>query len=762
MNIKRGVKLNEKTILLLIQLILLAAAVLFWLFNRGNALQKTFTLDEFLVADSAVVIEDITTDDTMSRGGVFLETPPLSLDRGVYQIEIHYNANHADSTVSAHSASLNENELHSATVRLNPNLHHTTITLELTKPADDVVISAAFSGRGYISITNVGIFETSARYKKIMFYAFLLCVLLTLIYAFVRSDRAAKGAWLALAGIFGISSLLLLRDHLLYGDDLFFHLLRIEGIQKGISYGTFPVKIYPVCAYDHGYALGVFYGDLALYFPAFLRLLGFSVHTAYQFLVGAINLGTVITFYFSFRRMFHSQWLGILGSMLGCLNIYRMIDIYRRAAIGECLGILFFPLVLLSFYLIFTETDEKNWLKHSFLTSFSLTGLVQSHILSCEMVFFILLIVCLVMLKRVFHKYIFRTLALAAFLSVLLNLGFLVPFFDFYNADILIASPEWLNRSTNISLQKIALNLLQIFTLKGNQPDSNSVTPDIIPSPAYGIGLAFGAGILLFILLLILRVKKCRTDKNFYPALLCFGMGIGLLFMSSNLFPWDALSASGSLAAKLCYSIQFPWRLLAPGATLLCFSICYVISAFHNYLNKPAAVAAAICLTCLLLLNCAWFICASAQNGAPRYIYATEDMDSMLLGNNEYLPTVTNPDEIDEGWVNLSDAVSLDTYTKRGTEVQGHVSAGAEGGFIDFPLNYYRYYLCTDNTGQSLPVSSGNNGMVRVTLPADYEGDICVAFREPLHWRIAECIPLASFLGILSVILLKYRKSHKK
>ncbi len=759
MKTRRKIRPNGKILLLSAQLILLAAAVLFWLCNRGNALQKTFTPDEYIVTESTVITEDVTVDDTMSQAGIFMETPALSLEKGLYQIEIGYNANHTGSSVTASSATLDETQLHCAVGRLNPNLHHITLMLELTRDADDVVISCNFSGEGYLSITSMGIFETSAIYKRTMFYAFLLCLLLTLIYLFIRGGKAEKGVLLALTGIFVISSYFLFSDHLLYGDDLFYHLLRIEGIQKGMSYGSFPVKIHPVWAYDYGYAVGVFYGDLALYFPAMLRLLGFSVQTAYKFLVGAINLGTIVAFYFSFRHMFHSRQLGILGCILGSLNFYRLVDVYKRAAIGECLGILFFPLVLLSFYLIFMETDEKNWKKHAILTALSLSGLVQSHILSCEITAVIILFCCLVLVRKVFRKYIFRTLVLAAFLSVILNTGFLVPLLDFYNAEILIGSPEWEGCTTG-SLQSSGLDPLQIFTQISKNADPKLRLSGIFPSPAYGIGLTFGIGILLFILLLVLRVKKCRSDKNFYPALLCFCMGCILLFMSSNRFPWDALSSISPLAERLCYSIEFPWRLLAPAATLLSFSICYVISAFYKHWNKAAALATAAVLAVLLLLNAVWFICDRAQNSPLRYIYATEDLDTMLLSTNDYLPTVTDPDEIYEGWFSLINITSFDDYTKRGTEIRCHVTAGAEGGYIDFPLNYYRYYQCTDDTGRTLPVSSGQNGMLRVTLPADYDGNIHVVFKEPLHWRMAECISLAACLGILFAALPHRRKNH--
>lgn len=775
---KTIVQNKEKLILLLIQCMIMAAAVLYWLANRGNAFQKSFSLEEFHVSDSTVVVQDVTTDETMSQGGIFLQTPALSLGRGVYQVDIGYNANHPGSRVSITSTDPDNSRIHCTDARLNPNLHQATLSLDLTGD-DTVIISADFSGDGYLSITKVSISETSAIYKRTLFYAFLLCLLIFALHRFLHSDKAAKGVFLALSCIFTVSSFLLFRNHLLYADDLFFHLLRIEGLQKGLYSGTFPVKIYPVMAQDYGYAVGVFYGDLALYFPAFLRLLGFSVQSAYRFFIGALNLGTVILSYLSFRRMFHSRFSGVLGCALCSLNHYRLLDLYQRAAVGECLGIMFFPLVLLSFYLVFLETTEENWWKHALLTAFGMTGLIQSHILSCEIVFFLVLITCVIFIRLTLRKYHFLALLSAAALSVLLNLGFLVPFLDYYREDILVTSPQWIERTAGKDIQSVGLDIHQLFTLVKEDAASGLPNPDQPLLPQYGIGMVFGAGMLLFLILAVcqfilpqprrsfLQGKKpapvhTQSDRNIFPALFCFAMGCTTLFMSTTLFPWNALSHMGPLATKLCYSLQFPWRLLAPSSILLSFSICYSISFLREHWNMHAAAAVAIFLAALLLWNCGWFFSGKSLTGTPHEIYATEDLDTMLLGTNDYFPTSTNVDAIEAGRINQSYINSYDAYTKNGTEIWCHVSAGSQDSYLEFPLNYYKYYVCTDASGHSLPISSGNNGMLRVSFPDGFDGNVHLTFREPLHWRIAEVVSLTAGLGCLLVLLLYNRKKMLK
>ena len=57
-----------------IQLLIMLAALLSWLFHRGNLFQQSFTLDEYIVTENTVVVEDVTTDETMNGGGSFMHS----------------------------------------------------------------------------------------------------------------------------------------------------------------------------------------------------------------------------------------------------------------------------------------------------------------------------------------------------------------------------------------------------------------------------------------------------------------------------------------------------------------------------------------------------------------------------------------------------------------------------------------------------------------------------------------------------------------
>lgn len=93
-----------------------------------------------------------------------------------------------------------------------------------------------------------------------------------------------------LAAAVVISSLPLGVDYLTKGHDLLFHLSRIDGIKNGILSGQFPIKIYTNWLCGNGYAAGVYYGDMVLYFPALLRIAGFNCMQSYKIFVVLCNI----------------------------------------------------------------------------------------------------------------------------------------------------------------------------------------------------------------------------------------------------------------------------------------------------------------------------------------------------------------------------------------------------------------------------------------------------------------------------------------
>mgnify|MGYP000682529795 CR=1 FL=1 len=79
--------------------------------------------------------------------------------------------------------------------------------------------------------------------------------------------------------------------------------MRIEGLKNGLMSLTFPVRIQPNWLENHGYPVSIFYGDILLYFPAVLRIIGISIQDAYRFLVIIVHIATAVTAYFCFHKI---------------------------------------------------------------------------------------------------------------------------------------------------------------------------------------------------------------------------------------------------------------------------------------------------------------------------------------------------------------------------------------------------------------------------------------------------------------------------
>lgn len=114
----------------------------------------------------------------------------------------------------------------------------------------------------------------------------------------------------------------LFTDKLFDAHDISYHLNRIEGIAAALKNGQFPVRIHPNILNDYGYANSIFYPELFLYLPGALRALGVNLSICYKLLVLALNAGTVCIAYFSFRRLFKSQYAAYLGTVLYGLSFY--------------------------------------------------------------------------------------------------------------------------------------------------------------------------------------------------------------------------------------------------------------------------------------------------------------------------------------------------------------------------------------------------------------------------------------------------------
>ena len=528
------------------------------------------------------------------------------------------------------------------------------------------------------------------------------------------------------------------KDLQFIGHDLEFHLLRIEGISSGLDYGSFPVKIYPNYFNNYGYANGIFYPDMFLYFPAILHSLGFRLITSFKIFMFFINFTTIFSIYISIYKISKSKFSGLCGVILYSLSPYRLTDIYPRGALGEILAFIFIPIAILGIYEILFG-DSKKW----YILSIGFIGVLNSHIISFTLlcgiasIFFIINIKILLSNKERLYN-----LLIAASISILLSLWFLLPLLEQLLQDKFVVNT--INVGGNLA--NFALKPHEIL----NSFKPSSYIPDwsIIPNKLI-VGLLLTILPIACIFLSFRKNIKFNSDKFNY---LCLFLGITSLLLCTSIFPWKLVEEQFSF-------IQFSWRFLM-FATL--FLSIYVSISMNKIINKKVYRYIFLCVFLIFSLITAYPTLKAINSLSP-----LEGNDITLhnnaVGTGEYVPANTNLDNIlNRGEILTSNNSTLSTnnYTKIGTNLKFDFVSTSNNFYVDVPLLYYRGYKATitdkNNNVYDLNVGKGDNNVLRIYIDRYTKGTINISYAKTPLSRISHIISLITLLIIIVLSLYKH------
>lgn len=537
--------------------------------------------------------------------------------------------------------------------------------------------------------------------------------------------------------------------------DLRFHLMRIEGIAEGIRSYMFPVRIQQDWLSGHGYAASVFYGDVFLYLPAVLYICGESIQTAYRFYVLFVNGATVFAAYFCFSKMSNHK-IGLVATVLYTLNIYRLVCLYTRAAVGEYTAMVFLPLVLYGLWSAYTLPEESKEQERSWLTiTAGCTGIFLSHMITTEIAAFFIIITCILLWKRTLRKKIFLVLIKAAAATVLLNLWLLVPFLDYMACGTYVITSPYAYQAERI--EERGVSLLHFFS-----------------NTAVEMPLTVGGALLLVLLgwiFLNIRMGRaaghpqfCSCRKEYFAVFLCFLS----LFMPTNLFPYTWLADRIQVLQMFVRSIQFPWRMFAAAGIMLSYLFCLILHKEEIERKKKAVFAG------ILLVLSIWqgisYMGVCLNHFSAYYVYQEEDLSTFSVGGGEYLPLKIQEDSeiqenagIQESFVLQEymkpyldqltfdgDAIDVEAWRReKGKVIVSLTNKTGKTQQVEVPLLLYKGYHAIADTGEELAIYPGESYRIAVSVPADFSGSFRVAFREPWYWRVCEGISLVTLLGIV-------------
>ncbi len=565
--------------------------------------------------------------------------------------------------------------------------------------------------------------------------------------------------------IFGVPALALTAsipcfvDYNIMGADMMYHILRIEALTDSIRNGELPVRISSYWLCGHGYAGSLFYCDTFLALPALLRIIGFSPESAYSLFMVSINLVTAVIAYISFSGIFRNRSIGVFGCTLYTLAPYRVYNMYNRAAVGEVTAMIFLPLLVWGFYRIYTEdVEEEKYSRNWVIPAIGFSGIIQSHTLTCELAGFFVVFLCLVLWKKTFRKRTFTVLLSTVLMTVLINAWFLVPFLDLMTAD-----SYYFSHNANVFIQSRGIYPAQIFyTLQAGGSSSRFVENGMLDTEPIGLGAALllCTGLWLFMRHTHKKPVDLRQRAERRAADVAMVMLVLALFMSTCYFPWDLLSSCNKVFATLVGSLQFPTRITAVVSVLGVFVACvmgmWALREGMGFLSGRMLLTLVAALA-ILFGNYQLNDILMTRSEFVR-LYSAQNMGTTGVLGAEYLPLGVEIGHMSYHSPVLSEGVSLEAYEKDGLSVSAYATTAGEG-YAEFPMLYYKgYHAEVAETGSALPVEKGDNGDIRVQLPANFSGEIEIRYGGMWYWRMAEAISILAGVAAFGYYRLWRRK----
>lgn len=603
---------------------------------------------------------------------------------------------------------------------------------------------------GRIQVTGFTLWPGRPLYSDAGFVMALFIVLYLLFGVYYFGGRKPGKNWyygaaVILAVLF--SSYPLFSDYLTECHDLNFQLYRIEGIKDALLCGQFPARVHPTHLDGYGYATAALYPELFLYLPAILRIMGMSVVLSFKVFLFLINLATALVMYYAVKSITKSSYYSTLASVVYTVATYRVICVHERAAVGELLAMCFMPLVVSGIYHVFIG-DKRKWPQ----LVIGATCVFQSHLIGTLLTAFLAVFLGLVYIRRLFSEHRLLYLLYSIDLILLLNLWFLVPFFDFYSLDLV---QNHLSGGGNIFHDHVIIPAQLLNLFGDNYGLSYELSHGILGEMSQTLGLAVSACLLGGIVLFL--VKKRGRDSFGLPLFL---FGLVMLVCATSLVPWRKLEGIEAVNV-LTTTLQFPWRFLGPVTLAVVMAMAVAGAREYPVLSVKTE---RLCLGILLglgIYGCVAFGASATQN-MPVYLEKAQaiNLNSTIGMNQEYLLYGTDTEKLTRCLYTISqDGVQVLDKEKKGTTVTVDYANGLENAWIEVPLLWYPGYKAVDlSTGQELPVTIGENNVVRVTVPGLSEGTFRVYYAGRGRYRAAELVSMLTLASWAGISLWKRKK----
>ncbi len=576
----------------------------------------------------------------------------------------------------------------------------------------------------------------------------LLILCLSLWKEKIRNRMAERGReylfdlLILAAAVFPLFTGLLLTNG---GQDSGFHMMRIRGIADGILSGQFPVRIMPGVLWGHGYALGVYYGDIFLYPFALLYLLGIKLRNAYKAYIIAVTVVTYAIGKRSFRGICEllgckAEKMGIpLWSVLSAvylLGIYRLSDVYTRGAVGEFTALAFLPAILYGLYEVCSEKKEKAssgwvWL------GIGMSGIILSHVISTLMMIEFGILFLILFFRRLLKKQILLELLKAVLVTLLICAGFLVPFLDYY-----LGLDIWGQSSGDQMIIGVRVALPQLFSLLCN-PVGEANWHGMTGEMSQGVGLSM-AFVLVAALVMLCKGAYGKRSRVVGVELILLAVSV---FLASELFPAWMIYRRFPGLYRIWAMVQFGFRYLEVAVIVLMAVLTETIAATYRSEEgkiRTAGYGLTVAVVLVTMFQAVLFLSEFMLEAQGQKALNIHD----YKWGYEYMPDGSSPEHLryHQEVISSSETLICQEMEQSGLRMDLKVENNGEEAYLLIPRIWYPGYRAEKTSGSPVTVEKGEMAMVKVVIPESCRTEITVDYREPFYWRFAELCSLTAWI----------------
>lgn len=557
--------------------------------------------------------------------------------------------------------------------------------------------------------------------------------------------------WIATAVLFVAAIVPTLLKYMPVGHDVIYHCMRLLNIAEEMRHGNPFPTIYTYALNGMGYGAPLFYSDLFLYPFALLNALGVSIYWTFKILQASLLVMSFVSMYWVGKALFKDCVQAQVTALAYSFSFYSLMDIYYRAAIGECFTFVFLPVVYLGYYRITHDREDCWW-----ILALGMLGILLSHTLSVILAMIFLIVLILFDFKYwIRHLSHIRYMVYAALLCIGLGCYFWLPMLEQLtqlsfrlNLDVTNAQGRFWSSMYN-PLRLLATPIISAI-VKPNEPVAFVRLTGTVGYLAIMVGLA-------------------ASWKNRRRSV-CLMMVVSLVFVWLS----GRYSPTQLLAETPLATLQFPWRILLCATMALALFIGMSMASIRstrwkNIFIGLVVVSAATSIYC----NFPSDQYSAMVEYAARYDHTFESFFDFHMNKNEVSDGQYLPDDLEYVMAgNLyayyppefeartsDDAVEFSLSRDDQNHLVCTFSGNPGGATIDVPVILYIGYTAELSDGTPLEVSRGDSGMVRVSLGDHASGEFILRYEGTTIQKVSGGVTIVTLAAFAALMLLRRRKA---